>query len=441
MSKIGIIVRREFNERVKKKSFIVTTILVPVLFVAAMGIMVWLQTASLSEAKKILVVDNSQFVGPLLESGKALQFIPSDKSYEELKEENPDVFGILVIGADIVDNPSDLTLYTYKSSTVDQETTIERQIEQIIEDEKLKRYDIDNLAEIMNQIKTDVSLQAFQIDEAGAEKESSSLLAMISAIVTGILMFMFVTMYGSMVMQGVIEEKTNKVLEVMVSSVRPFELMMGKIFGVALVALTQFMIWVVLVLLIGAVASNTVLGDTVAAAQAMSNGMAVDANVTAVMDGMNTQTAAIINQLTDVGYMSGILVSFLIFFIGGYLVYAAIFAAIGSAVDNIQDSQQLQIPVTVLLMVSYFVLFSVMNDPYSQLAMWFSMIPFTSPIIMMARIPYGVPIWQIALSAVVLYGSFVLLVWLAGKIYRVGIFMYGKKPSFSELYKWMKYKS
>lgn len=438
-SKIAIIIRREFNEKVRKKSFIISTILVPLLMAAAIGVMVYLQTASIGDAKRVLVSDASGIVAGALEGNSKLVFEPTTMTLEEFGRERPDVFGLLAVGSDIVENPSHMQLYTYKAATVELESTIAEQVSSIVEHERLKRYDIDNLAEIMEQIKAEASVQSYEISEEGDTSESSSGLSMIMAMFGGFLMFMFVTMYGGMVMQGVIEEKSNKVLEVMVSSVKPFELMMGKILGVALVAVVQFLIWIVLIGVFSTVIMQTFMGDMMEAAQnmsAMTTGMEMKM---AGLGDMDSSTLAVVSKLTDPAYMGGILLSFLVFFLGGYLLYAAIFAAIGSAVDNVQDTQQLQTPVTVLLMVSYIVLFSVMKDPYSPVAVWCSMIPFTSPIIMLARVPYGVPLWQVVTSAAVLYASFVAMVWFAGKVYRVGIFMYGKKPTFKELIKWARY--
>ncbi len=439
MGKIGIIIRREFNERVKKKSFIISTILVPLLFIGGIALLVFMQKYTMSEAKLIKVLDRSGMIAQRLEDNASVRFEATDQSYDQFKAGETDAFGYLEIGDDIMERPS-VRLSSFKASTVELESSISDQISKIVEEEKLKRYDIENLPQIMEEVKTDVTVQAFQIKESADDKESSSSLAMIAAMFSGLLMFMFVTIYGGMVMQGVIEEKSSKVLEVMVSSVRPYELMMGKILGVALVAITQLLIWAVLVVVVGSVLMQTVMGDMVQAAQAMQSGMPADPMLAAQMSNLDSETAAIINQVTDPGYMTMLLGCFLVFFVGGYLLYAAMFAAIGSAVDNVQDTQQLQTPVTVVLMISYFIMFNVMRDPYSAMAVWGSIIPLTSPIIMMARIAYEPPVWQVVLSAVLLYASFVGMVWFAGKIYRVGIFMYGKKPSFKELFKWVRYK-
>jgi ABC-2 type transport system permease protein len=438
MGKIGIIARREFNERVKKKSFIITTILMPLFFVAIIGVSVYMGTMRSDEVRNIAVVDDSGIVAPKLEDTGVLHFEVSGRSYDEIRGENrEDLFGILHIGADIMTDSRNIEFYTYEASTMTIESGITGQINSILEDEKLKAYEIDNLAEIMNEVKTNVSLRTMEITSSGESRDSSSVLSMAAAYIFGFLIYMFVFLYGNMVMQGVIEEKGSKVLELMVSSVKPFQLMMGKIIGIASVAVTQLVIWVVFIVVVGGAVMNFFAGDMMETAAAMQSGMPVNVDMASV----NLDQVALINRLTDVGYLTTLIGGFILYFIGGYLLYAALFAAVGSAVDNEKDTQNLQLPITIPLILGIIVMINVMNDPHTSIAFWFSIIPFTSPVVMMARLPYGVPGWELALSLVLLYLTFVGTVWLAGKIYRVGIFMYGKKPTFKELYKWSKYKS
>ncbi len=431
MGKIGIIIGREFNQRVRKRSFILTTILMPLLMVGLMAAPVIMARMKSDTLKQILVVDRSGQIAGKLQNTATLHFTPDDRSPEALREQKPEgVFGILVIGAHIMEHPDSVTLYAYESSTLETENAIRSQIQGIIEQHKLLQYNIENLPQIMAEVKTDVRMQTVQVYDSGEEKASSSALAMGSAYVFGLLIYMFVFMYGAMVMQGVIEEKSSKVLEIMVSSVRPYELMMGKIVGIASVAITQFAIWMVLIFSLGSIALQFLSGG---AAPSMPAGMGMP-------EGIDAQAASILRSAVDPAFLLKIFGGFMLYFIGGYLLYAAMFAAIGSAVDEVSDAQQLQLPVTIPLVLALVVLMNAMNDPDGQLAFWFSIIPFTSPVIMMARIPYGVPAWQIALSLGLLYASFVAMVWLAGKIYRVGIFMYGKKPTWKELVKWARYK-
>ena len=436
-SKIGLIARREFNERVRKKSFIITTILTPLLMVGAMVLMAWLMTRENDRDKEILVIDRSGLIAPQLTDEGTLRYRIADRTLDEMRQEAPaGAYGILIIGEDIMTDPRAASLYTYESSTVDIEKAVADQIRRIVEDRKLKSYDIENLDEILAAIDSPIALQTKTITETGETQDSSSILSMASAYLFGLLIYMFVFMYGTMVMQGVIEEKSNKVLEVMVSSVRPFELMMGKILGIASVALTQLLIWVAFITIVGGAAVNYFAGDLMQAAGAMNAGAAMPMD----MDPDTMDQAVMLSRLTDVRYMLTLVGGFTVYFIGGYLLYAAMFAAVGSAVDNEKDTQNLQLPITIPLLLAFFVMFNAMKDPNGPLAFWFSLIPFTSPVIMMARLPYGVPWWEVGVSVALLYLTFIGMVWLAGKIYRVGIFMYGKKPSFSELFKWMKYK-
>ncbi len=441
MSKIGIIIQREFNQRVRKKSFIITTILTPILMIGLIAAPILIAMAGSSDEKTIVVVDESGVIAGRLQDGGKLRFRKTDKSAEELRrnrEEN--VFGYLAVGKDIVTNPSDITLYSYEPSTMEVERNIASQVEDIIENIRLQAYNIENLPQIMADVRADVSLSTYRIDEEGQDKASSSVLSYGVAYVFGFLIYLFVFIYGGMVMQGVVEEKSSKVLELMVSSVKPFQLMLGKILGIAAVALTQFFIWMVLLFVFGTVLGSLVMPDPDTLREA-AQGATMGMDVSGMTGNLNPETMEIIRNVTDLSYLAKLFGGFVIFFIGGYLLYAAMFAAVGSAVDNVADTQQLQLPISMPLILSIIVLINAMNDPNGKLAFWFSLIPFTSPIIMMARIPYGVPFWQLAVSVLLLYGSFVGMVWVAGKIYRVGIFMYGKKPTLKEVVKWARYKN
>ena len=441
MGKIGIIAAREFNERVKKKSFIITTILMPLFFVALMFVPALMMNIKSDKAKEVIVVDQSGLIGDRLVSDGQLAFSPSDKSFEELRDEAHEVFGILVVGSDIATNPSNLQLFAYESSTINIEQAITEQVRTIVESEKLKEYNIEDIDAILEAVKTPVSIQVKQLDESGDAKESSSILNIALAYIFGFLIYMFVFLYGNMVMQGVIEEKSTKVMEVMVSSVKPFQLMMGKILGIASVAVTQFAIWVVFILVVGGAAMSLLGVDEMMAAASSASAMDPAAMMGAAgVPSLDDETLSIIRTVTDPAYLLRILGGFLIYFVGGYLLYAAMFAAVGSAVDNEKDTNNLQMPITIPLILGIFVMMSAMQEPHGPLAFWFSMIPFTSPIVMMVRLPYGVPGWELALSVGLLVLTFVGMVWLAGKIYRVGVFMYGKKPTLRELLRWARYK-
>ena len=439
MSNISIIIQREFNERVRKKSFIITTLLMPLLMVALMAAPALIMQFSRGDEKRIAVIDESGLVAPRLESDEELRFEPTDLTTEEARRTLTDRFGVLRIGGDILENPSDVKLYANSSSSLSVESSITDQIERILEAEKLKRYNIDNLQQILDEVKTTVTLQTFRNDKSQEEEThaQSSTVATVTGYVLGFILYMFLLIYGQMVMQSVIEEKNNRVLEVMVSSVRPFDLMMGKILGIASVAVVQVAIWGVLICGIGAaVMPHLMPSDVMASAQAMQQGMP-DA---AAASGMDPEMLQAVAAITDLGYIVRIFVCLLLFVFGGYLFYSAMFAAVGSAVDNVQDASQLQTPITLPIILALLMMFAVIRDPNSQMAFWFSVIPITSPIVMIVRIPYDIPLWEIALSLAVLYASFVGMVWFAAKIYRVGIFMYGKKPTLGELFKWVRYK-
>ena len=435
MNKIHIIIAREFNERVRKKSFIITTILMPLLMLGLMAAPTLMMLFAKGEQKTLLVIDESGVVAPQLESSDEVVFSPYSGSLDEARAE-ADVFGVLWVGRDVVAVPSSIRLYTNSSSSMTLEESIASQIEDVIETERLKMYNIDGLKEIMNNLQASVSMTTYRNDrsEGGDEEATSSTVAYLMGLVMGMMLYMFLIIYGSMVMTSVIEEKGSRVLDVLVSSVSPFQLMMGKILGVASVAATQIAIWGVLVCGLGSTLLPALMPDdimqTVEAVQ-MGEMTSVEANIDADL-------LSAVSLATDVGGLVMMFVWLLLFLVGGFLFYSAMFAAVGSAVDSIQDASQLQTPIMVPIILALIVAMSVANDPNSQLAVWGSIIPFTSPVVMMARIPFGIPTWQILLSLVLLYISVVGMAWAAGKVYRVGIFMHGKKPSFKELLSWIR---
>ena len=436
MNKIGLIIGREFNERVRKKSFIITTILMPVLMLLLMAAPALIMSFSQGDEKQIGVIDESTMIGSRLESDETILFETLDIPLDEARRTRTDLFAVLYIAPDILENPKGVQLYANSSTSMTLEMEICGQIERILEAEKLKGYEIENLQAILNEIETSVSMQTFRNDKSQEEvsEAQSSMVATVIGYILAFVLYMFLLIYGSMVMQSVIEEKNNRVLEVMVSSVKPFDLMMGKILGVGSVAVLQVVIWGVLILGMGTLVVPHLMPDEVmASATAIEQGAALQ---NADLDPEMMQAIA---AVTDVSYLLKIFVSMILFVFGGFLLYAAMFAAVGSAVDNVQDASQLQTPITVPIILGLLMMMAVINDPTSKLAFWFSVIPLTSPIVMMARIPYDIPTWEIVLSLVVLYASFVALVWFAAKIYRVGIFMYGKKPTLKELWKWMRY--
>lgn len=424
MSNTFIIIRREFNERVRKKSFIITTLLMPVLMIALMAAPALIMEYSGGEEKRIAVIDESGLIASQLQSDDELIFEPTGLSVDAARKELTDHYAVLCIGSRVFADPSDVKFYVNSSLSIAVEGNIANQIEHIIETEKLKQYDIDNLQQILDEVKTSVSMQTFRNDKSqeGETEAHSSIAATALGYVLGFILYAFLLIYGSMVMQSVIEEKNSRVLEVMVSSVRPFQLMMGKILGIASVAVVQIVIWGVLIVGVGAAVLPRLMPDELAAAS-----------------DFDPEMMQAVASITDAGYVTMIFACLLLFVLGGYLLYSAMFAAVGSAVDSIQNAAQLQTPIMVPILLALLMMLAVIKDPDSQVAFWFSMIPLTSPIVMIARIPYDIPLWEIVLSLVLLYASFIGMVWVAAKIYRVGIFMYGKKPTIKELWKWVRY--
>ena len=436
MNKIGIIIAREFNERVRKKSFIITTILMPLLMLGLMAAPTLMMVFAKGDQKTLLVIDESGVVAPELEGNDEVVFELFSGTLDEARQ-NEEVFGTLWIGKDVVEKPSSVRLYTNSSSSMSLEEAIAAQIEDVVEAKRLEMYDIEGLKDIMDNLQASVSMTTYRNDlaaEGEAEEATSSVVAYLLGLVLGMMLYMFLIIYGSMVMTSVIEEKGSRVLDVLVSSVSPFQLMLGKILGVASVAVTQIAIWGVLICGLGAtVLPALVPADVMQAVEAVEAGQ-----MTALDAELDADMLSALSVATDVGGLVMMFVWLLLFLLGGFLFYSAMFAAVGSAVDSIQDANQLQTPITMPIILALILAMSVFNDPNSSLAFWGSIIPFTSPIVMMARIPFGIPTWEIVLSLVLLYASVVAMAWAAGKIYRVGIFMHGKKPSFKELLSWIK---
>ena len=437
MNKIGLIIRREYLTRVRKRSFLIMTFLGPILMAAIYIIPIMLALNSSNENMRIAVVDESHWFENRFQDNKEHTFVilpgqPID-SVKNLVKEN--VFDMaLYVPPTQLNIPSNAIVYSIRQVPMEVETYISRVMQKEIEDQKLMANGVD--PEIVSAVKTDVNLSIMRMDEKGNEKETFTKVQFTLGIALAMLVYMFIIFFGGQVMQGVAEEKTNRIIEVIVSSVKPFQLMMGKIIGVSLVALTQFVLWIVLTgaLYLGfsafmGLSNPEMLSSGTVMAQQISN-----ENV------MNNESVQSILQIVHSIDFGTIIATFLIFFILGYLLYATLYAAIGSLVDNNTDAQQFTLPVTVPLIVAIISSFYIVNNPDSSLSVWLSMIPFTSPISMMVRIPFGVPIWQIVLSIVLLAGTFVLMTWIAAKIYRTGILMYGKKLSYKEIFKWLKYK-
>lgn len=419
-NKLALIIQREYFERVRRKSFLISTILVPIVMIALMAAPALFMIFSTPQQCTVTVVDGTGQIASHLQGNDEIKFVTSDASVDDLRADEANE-AILVIAPEAVSDPSHgITLLTRGSIAMMTDEYISSQIERAIEDVRLSQNDIPDIRQIMADVQVDVSMATVRID-SGKDTETSSELSYFLALAMDMMLYMFILIYGQMVMTSIIEEKNNRVLEIVVSSVKPFQLMFGKIAGVGLVAITQILIWAVLI--------GTAVG--IATPFLVSGVESSDAPV---------ELTAAITQFTDPGFLISLLVNTLLFFIGGFLFYASIYAAIGSAVSNVQDASQLSSVATLPVIIGIIGSMSIITNPGSTLALVVSIIPFTSPMCMMARIPYGVPVWQIAVSLVALYASFAFMIWFCGKIYRVGIFMYGKKPTLKEIIRWARYK-
>jgi ABC-2 type transport system permease protein len=454
MNKISVIIKREYVTRVRKKSFIVMTLLAPLLMGGIIAFQIFTMTSGDKEFKKIAVItENADLFRKSIPNTKEAEFIWLENTkVEDLKTTfvKAGYYGILVIYPELVNTPGAIQLISKNQPPIGLLEHIERSLEKEIERQKLLAYKIDNLDEIMKSIKTSVSVQTVKIDETGAIKQTSTGISMALAYLGGFLMYMLVFMFGAQVMRGVIEEKTSRIVEVVISSVKPIQLMMGKIIGIALVGLTQFLIWIILTVGVVTVAKSYALpaGSNKDITQSISQNIMSNNNQQGnVNPGGSNPAAPNASELTKMfssamnqpwGLM---LFCFVFYFITGYLLYASVFAAIGSAVDNETETQQFMLPVTIPIILALFVAMSVMQNPESSLVFWFSIIPFFSPIVMMARIPFLAPdqYWQIAVSMGLMIVTFIAFVWMSAKIYRTGILMYGKKASWKEMWKWLRY--
>lgn len=428
MRKIYLVVAREFMERARKKSFIVTTLLMPLFMIGMMVAPSLMMLYGGSEQKQVVVIDKTGFVAERMVSSEEVVFSTQNNLTKEeacqIYNAESGIFGILYINEDVSES-GNVQFITNSSSSLMLEKLIQSQLKNIIEREKLKaRYDIDNLDQMLADVATPITLNTFENNGTGNEEEmeiTSAGINYILGIVLGMLLYMVIIIYGQMVLTSVVEEKSSRVLDVMVTSCSPFELMMGKILGIATVALTQIAIWAVLV---------------IAASKFLIPAL-FSADIAATSDMM---LQGVMGTLGDTGYITMLFAYLALFILGGFLLYASLYAAAGSAVDSVQDGQQFNTIIMMPIILAMIVMMSVFNDPNSPIAFWASMIPFTSPVVMIARIPFGIPTWEIVVSLVVLYLSFVLTTWLSAKIYRIGIFMHGKRPSWSELAKWIKMK-
>ena len=457
---INTIVSREYLTRVRKKSFLLITFLGPVFFAAMCVLPSVIMFMTSDNGKNVAMLDDSGIVMQKMTDSEQVRFTDyTGSNLDSLKNNIADA-GIDVIVTisplDTVNRTVSVAAYSSSPMSVDLKMAITSRIDEAVEDYRLQQYNIKDLKQIMDDVKSQINIATYTLGEEGEEKISSSEVYMIISLVLSMIIYMFIAMFSGMVMQSVIEEKSSRVVEVLVSSVKATELMFGKIIGVACVALTQFFLWVVLTaVIVGGVSTFVGFDSLMAGASVqtdtmnqMTAGLGVDqAQLEAAGMDMTTiatsaagnEMSVILSTLQDINWVQLIL-GFIVYFVLGYLLYASLFAAIGSAVENETDTQQLQIPVTIPLLIAFFIAFYAFKAPDSAVVFWGSMIPFTSPIVMLARIPFGVPGWQLALSIVLIVITFLVCAWASAKIYKIGILMFGKKTTFKDLWKWMKQK-
>lgn len=439
MSNLSIIIKREYLTRVKKRSFLILTFLGPLFFAALMiaPSLLMIESEKMESKKNIAVLDESGIFDGKIENTDANTFLYLDnENVDSLKNL---VFegiydAVLYIPATELNIPVNAKLYSNKQIPMTLSSHIEREMKQVVEHQKLLASGIDPA--LVKASQTSINVATIRMDEENGEKTSYAELEYIIGFVLAIIIYFAVFLFSNQVLRGVIEEKTNRIIEVIISSVKPFELMMGKIVGIALVGLTQFLLWIILTLGIYLVSSTLILGPEIMSPSGTVMTEQIS-QITETTQGQDIMLEAV-NMVQSINF-SAILWSFLFYFVFGYLLYAAMFAAIGGMVDNETDSNQFSTVVSIPLLIALVCATAMINNPDSSLGIWLSMIPFTSPISMMIRIPFGVPYWQVIVSLLILIITFIIITWIASKIYRTGILMYGKKPSLKEIWKWMKY--
>lgn len=449
MNKTCIIIGREFSTRVRKKSFLVVTLVVPILMALFYAFLMWILLKDDTQERKIAVVNHSAIEAPFHQiNNTTFETIDTEVTEASAPEflAAHDYYAVIRLSADVMGQP-EVPVYSFSQVPMDLKNEIalqlQNKIESIKRDSVIAQTQIPDLEEKLAATHTPVHIRTLKVsEETGEAKESSSEIASILGLAAGMVIYFFIFMYASQVMKGVIEEKTNRIIEVLVSSVKPFQFLLGKIIGVAAVGLVQFLIWVAFGLLLIVGMQAAFLPELDMEALRSAGNMAGDLTAIAGTEQLNAEQLAVIRNIAmtiDPAFILKFLASFLFYFIGGYLLYASLFAAIGAAVDNETDSQQFLTPLSIVLVVGLYIGFTAMKSPESPLVFWSSLIPFTSPIVMLVRLPFGVPAWELATSMGLLVACFIFFTWLSGRIYRVGILMYGKKVTWKELYKWLKY--
>lgn len=433
MGNIGLIIEQEYRNRVAKKSFILLTILMPILFAALIFVPLWLASFESDDVQNIAVDDQTGLYTEVFEnmSNSSFNFILLDTVDSNLNvvKENSFYNSMIIITEDLAKNPNAIAYYGEKTASGSLVSIVENSLSDYVEKQKLASYNIPEIEKIIEESYTDINMSTYKFNDAGGVSASDSGIASLIGIIATVLIYMFIFTSGSMVMQSIIQEKVNRVVEVMVCSVRPWQLMWGKIIAVALVSLTQMLIWFVMTIALVYVGGSAVGFDILGSASAdMATMPTVEMS----------EVDSIMCAVKSVNWLY-IGVLFIIYFVLGYLLYASLFAAVGSAVDSEADTNQFLMPITILVLFALYAGMYSAENPDGPLAFWCSLIPLTSPIVMMVRAPFDVPMWQVITSISLLVVTLLATVWLSSKIYRVGILMYGKKPSWKEIIKWLKY--
>ena len=435
MSKIGLIISREYRNRVVKKSFLLMTFLTPVLMAALIVVPIWLSTIKDDEEKVVAVVDDTGLYVDLFDRLECEDCVfevvdeaPELRFDTSIFPEESEYMAFVKISDELSVKSDALTIYSQKQFPSSIRKFINAELESYIEEQKLESYNIPKLKEMVRDAKVDVRAKTYKLSEEGVTSSDSDIASIVGILAT-MLIYMFIFTSGSQVMNSVVQEKVNRIVEVMICSVKPWELMWGKIIAVGLTCLTQMALWAVLTMMIVGVAMGVMGIDMSELQGGPAMGMAVQdmSSVAKQIDVLNS---------IDWGF---VLVMFLVYFVGGYLLYSSLFAAIGASVDNESDTGQFMMPITIIVLFALYAGMYSAENPDGPLAFWCSMIPFTSPIVMMVRVPFDVPVWQLILSLGLLTITILGTTWLSAKIYRVGILMYGKKPTLKEIVKWIKY--
>lgn len=427
-----LILQREYMSIVGKKSFIVMTLLMPFLLILLGCIPVLLQMINTNDEKTVAVIDETGRYGGAIKSDDQFDFeyydqAKSGNARQLYDEKGKELYAIVIIPRD-VEATHQLLVYSESAVSSTLIVHLERSMGKTLTDAKVRSYGIEGLEKILKECNVEVNVRSIKWSDGGSEETSSTDIAMIVGVALSMLSYFFVLMYGAMIMNSVIEEKTNRIVEVIVSSCKPLELMLGKILGVALVGFTQVAIWAVMLGIAGTVLGMGFIGSAVASHEAVDAAQAM---------AQSSQSDSFVEMLLSVNYVQ-ILFFFVVYFIGGFLLYASLFAGFGSAVDQASDASQFTTPIMIVIIIALYASLACMENPDGDVAFWCSMIPFTSPMVMMVRLPYDVPVWQMALSVVLLYGTAIGLTALSAKIYRTGILLYGKKNSFKDVIKWIK---